>query len=547
MKTIASKIKAKNELGPILHERIPFEDVINDPKLMKPAFDKLSGPQKSALKIFYGLKLNETELKHYNMFRGNAKFDELGYVKEVEPATDYLPREHDEAVVVFGRRSAKTSNFLAFILVYEAIFGGHTAFRANAKQQIASFVVAQKLDIAQAIIRDFVEPLISSSPLMAAEIVVDNTEGILLRNGHRIVPAPPIIKNFRYFAIPVVVMDEAAFWYKDAESANPDYEVLRAVEPAQMQFPDRKIAIGSTVWSKEGIIWEAKNAGIYGSKLPDDDERKERYRHTLVLVAPTPAMENPLLQRGWFARQFLKDPEAYKREILNIASDAVSGLFTEQLLLRATDNAPQERQPICEDPPFYVGAIDPAFRGDDFAFTIGHYDREKGYVQDFLRYWTPEKGSKLSPGLILDEIAAINKKYNVDVLYSDQYQLESLQELASDRNMSIIGIDFTASSKAKIFGSFLVLMRNNRVHLLREKKMLGQFATIQKIIGHGGYMRISAPAGKHDDLVLVTVLNAYMAIKFVSDVKAEIKTEPTPYEIIMAKLMAPKNPEDEYL
>jgi hypothetical protein len=436
-------------------------------------------------------------------------------------------------------------------LAYEAVLGGHTAWRGNAKQQIASFIVAQKLDIAQAIISDFVEPIISSSKLMEKEIVRINTEGIELKNGHLIKPAPPVIKNFRYFAIPVVAMDECAFWYKDAEAANPDFEVVRATSPAQAQFPYRKQVIASTIWSKEGIIWEAKNAGMYGHKLPEDDDQKEKYRHTMVLQAPTPAMENPLLHRKWFEKEQKKDPEAYNREILNIAINAVSGLFTDAVINAATQDAPQVREAKADM--FYVGAIDPAFRGDDFSFTIGHYERDRGFVQDFLKKWTPQQHIKLNPSLILDEIKADMKTYNLDTVYSDQYQLESLQQLAIDRDISIIGMDFTANSKAKVFGSFQQLMRNSRVHLLRNKEMKQQFGFIQKIVGHGGYVRISAPIGKHDDLVTVVVLCAAMAIRFEqsatkTDEEDDTRTK-TPYEKVMAQLKAnaDKKEDSEFL
>ena len=525
--------------------RVPFEEVINEPLLLAKAWQRLSPPQQSALKIFYGLELDEEGLRHYNMFREQATYDDLGFVKHVEPALDYVPREHDEAWAIMGRRSAKTSNFLSFILVYEALLGGHTAF-ASPKQQIASFIVAQKLDVAQAIIRDFIEPLVSSSKLLEKEIVKNNADGIVFRNGHKILPAPPVIKNFRYYAIPVVALDECSFWYKDSESANPDYEVVRAISPAQAQFPYKKTVGASTMWTKEGIIWEAKNAGTYGYKLADDDDRKPKFKHSLVLVAPTPAMQNPLLQdRKWFEREYAKDPEAYKREILNIASESVSGLFGETLLRKALENAPTERAPV-EGVNFYIAALDPAFRGDDFTFTIGHYEQKLGFVQDLIKKWSP-KDTKLNPSVILDSIKLDLERYHVETVYSDQYQLESLQQLALDRGFSIIGMDFTANSKTKIFGSFLQLLRNDRVKLLRDYEQFQQFLWIQRTIGHGGYVRISAPVGKHDDLVMVTVLCAAMAIRFEPERDVERKGEPTPFERIMAGLNKKPEQDAEFL
>lgn len=544
-----------------LSQRIPFEEAVNEPLLLQKAFLRLSRPQQVALKTFYGLPLTDGELDDYAMFMGRADFDSLGYVKSTE-RIPYDPLEHDEAVAIFGRRSAKTSSFLAFIAVYEALLGGHMAFASN-KQEVVIFIVAQKLDVAQAIIRDFVEPLVSTSKLLEKEIKGQNTEGLRFANKMRIAPAPPSVKAFRYFAIPVALVDEAAFYYKDADSANPDYEVIRAIEPAQAQFPNHKMVIASTVYTKQGIVWEAKEAGSYGRNLPDDDDRKAKFAHTLVLQAPTPAMQNPAIELGggrqWFERQQRKDPEAYDREILNKASDAISGMFTEDQLRSAMKDAPKRRpcerqltrpsgEVYCDPEWFYVAALDPAFRGDDFAFTIGHYDPNKGFVQDLLKKWTP-KFAKLSPAAILDEIKVDLDSYHIEAVYSDQYQLESLQQLAADRNFSIIGQDFTANSKSKMFGSFQQLLRNNRIFLLRDFDMLQEFLWTQKTVGHGGYIRVSAPVGKHDDLVMVTVLCAYMAIRFepLATEKKNIYDEPAPFDRIMQSIMAKKNAKEEWL
>lgn len=537
--------------------RIPFEEAISDAKLLRSAWVKLSHPLQTALKVFYGLELDEQGLKDLAMFRGQATFDSLGFVTHVEPFPNYHPVEHDDAVAIFGRRSTKTSGFLAFSAVYEALLGGHTEF-VGKKQEAVIFIVAQKLDVAQAILRDFVEPIIASSPLLEKQIKRHNTEGIQLKNGIRIAPAPPSIKAFRYFAIPAVYIDEAAFFYKDAESANPDYEVIRAVEPAQAQFPNRKLVVASTIYTKQGIVWDAKEAGCYGEKLPDDDERKPKFKHTLVLTAPTPAMMPGWMPaaggRKWFERQLLKDAEAYDREILNKASDTVSGMFSEELMRKAILDAPAQRpceawnteNKSCDPSHYYVAALDPAFRGDDFAFTIGHYEREKGFVQDLLKKWSP-KDAKLNPATILDEVKIDLDLYKVEAVYSDQYQLESLQQLAIDRGFSIVGQDFTANSKAKMFGSFLQLMRNGRIKLVRNFEQFQQFMWTQRTVGHGGYIRVSAPVGKHDDLVMVTVLCANMAIRFepISDTKPDYK-EPLPFDRIIQSLAAKKD-KSEYL
>jgi hypothetical protein len=61
-------------------------------------------------------------------------------------------------------------------------------------------------------------------------------------------------------------------------------------------------------------------------------------------------------------------------------------------------------------------------------------------------------------------------------------------------------------------------------------------------------VRISAPQGKHDDLVTVTVLCAAMAIKFESfgkPVEEDENRVKTPYEKIMAQLNAQSKKEED--
>lgn len=535
-----------------LVERIPFEVAINDKRLFKKKFDSLSIPQKTALKAFYGIDLDEQELEYWAMFQGNAKFDHLGFLESTTP-TEYEPTEYDEAWVIFGRRSAKTSGFLAWILAYESTLGGHESFKGE-KQEIASFFVAQKLDIAQAALRDFVEPIIASSPITEKMIIDSNIKGIKLKNEHNILPAPPVIKNFRYYAIPVAVLDECAFWYKDADSANPDYEVIRAIEPAQGQFINRKMIGASTVWTKEGIIWEAANAGTFGKKLPEDDEQRDRFSNALVLMAPTAALQNPVFNmdgkkdggRKWLQKQFKKDPDAFSREYLVKFSDAISGLFKESMLRKATEGSPTVHPPKVG--PYYIATCDPAFRGDNFTFCIGHYERERGYVQDVIKAWSPSKGEKLKPSVILDAIKVDLKQYNIDVLYSDQHQLESLQELAADRDISMVGIDWTGASKPRMFATFLRLMRDERIKLLRNAEQMQEFLFIQKIVGSANSVRISAPQGKHDDHVTVTVMNAALAIKFESSsTSVEEKKEETLFDRVMKHRMRKPEPDSEFL
>ena len=93
--------------------------------------------------------------------------------------------------------------------------------------------------------------------------------------------------------------------------------------------------------------------------------------------------------------------------------------------------------------------------------------------------------------------------------------MEALKELALDRGFVIQGQDFTANSKAKIYGSFQTLLRTDRVRLLSNKEQRQELLGIEKHVGSGGNIRIGARVGNHDDLATVVVLCANKVIGLV--------------------------------
>lgn len=540
-----------------MNTRIPFAEAIDHDLLLKKQFygngtrdfPGLSLPVRTALKIFYGLPLaTKEELDIWALFQGNALFDELGYPTKITPL-DYIPREWPEVVPIWGRRSGKTSQFMAFSFAYEATCGGHLDF-VGKKQECAMFLTAQTSQYASDFILQFVLPLIEDSPLLASRIAKPpNSDGILLSSGIvgndrkiHIRPAPPNIKAFRGPAIPLIGMDEVGFWYKDAESANPDYEVERAVVKAQGQFPFRKKIVTSTPWTKEGIVFDAYSAGTGGRKHKNPAKRA-KFKHTLVLHAPTPALQNPTLTREWFEQDRAQDPEAYVRETLAQFVDAVDGIFTEAMVRKSMDGNPStiEGAELADRPPkpgvMYVAAMDPAFRRDAFAFKLFHWEPNRGVVEDVTRRWQARSRKEpLKPGLILDEIKVILDRYGIVNVVSDQFHIDSIQQLAQDRNFSVEFVNFSAASKAKIFGTTLMLFRQNNLWLLDDDETFHELITIQKINMPGGGLQIAAPANRHDDMAVVTALGAWRASQLRgAEPEAEEKSKaPTPFERMQA-------------
>lgn len=492
---------------------IPFADVVADPKLMGPIWATLSLPQQTALKIFYGLPLEGRELDVWAIFNDSVTYDELGYPLSVVPVP-YEPKEYDLLVGILGRRAGKSSTLTAFAVLYEILFGGHMDHVTPGQDVVVPYI-AQDLATAKANMI-YIALLAKQVPLLDQQIVSSSRDKIEFRNGITVLPEPPAIKTGRGFAMPVVIGDEVGFWYRTAEAANPDYEVQRAVSYAQLQFPRAKQFLISTPYTEEGLLYDYWKAGTGGMKLPVED--RAEYEDALVLQASTAAMENPKITRKRLAKLQKDDPDAFIRESLTRFVAAISGFLPLELVERATrgHGTARTRQQNEEHGlrPLYVAAMDPAFRHDTFAFTIFHVDQHGVVVQDLLKTWTPDQklGIRLDPAEILRELGQICQQWGISTIYSDQYQLEALQQLALQHSLSIIGNDFTGKSKAKMYGSLLHLLRTDKLHLLDLPVVYQQLTQLQKKLNAMGHVQIAAPQGRHDDVASVIALGTTVAL-----------------------------------
>jgi len=494
---------------------LPLSEVIDDAKLMKPCWESLSRPQQVCIKAFYGLPLTEPEdLAIWSILHDAVVYDALGYPQSIT-VYPYVPKEYSVFVGILGRRAGKSAAITAFMALYEILFGGHLE-HITAGQDVIVPYIAQDLATAKANM-GHIELMAAKSKSLKAQIKNATRDKIEFANGITVLPEPPAIKTGRGFAMPIVIGDEVGFWYRTSEAANPDYEVQRAVSYAQLQFPRAKQILISTPYTEEGLLWDYWKAGTGGHKLPLDE--RSQFEETLVLQASTAAMENPRITRKRLTKIQQEDPEAFIRESLARFVSAISGFIPPELVVEAIQKNVKERKKADNEvgavQPMYIGAMDPAFRHDSFAFTIFHMDATGAIIQDVLRLWTPDKKLKitLDPLVIIAEISQLVKDWALTFVFSDQYQLEALQQLAQQHGFSIIGNDFTGKSKAKMYGSLLQLLRTKKLFLLDLPVVYQQLTQLQKKLNAMGGVAIAAPAGKHDDVASVIALGCSAALQ----------------------------------
>lgn len=473
------------------------------------------------------------------MGQGECAYDDLGYVTHTKPL-DYHPKRYSEGWFICGRRAGKSDSLASTIVAYEAALGGHEA-HVRQGQQALCFQIAQDLRMARYSL-GFIRATLEASPICSKLITQITADRIDLKTGLTIAVVPPTLKGVRGYANPVTVMDEVGVWFQDADAANPDYEIWRAVKPGQLQFPNKLLVGISSPWNKAGLLFQYAEAGTDGRHASESE--RDRYKDCLVWHGTTAGMGNPRVTRDWLQLESNRDPRAFERECLAIFQDSVSGFLSSELLKRAIDRDPAgktivERAPAKNN--FYVAAIDPAFRRDAFALCIAHADVNGSVVVDLIRRWIPEKGQPLNPQSVFAEIIPLLKSYRISIVTSDQYHLDTLQQLALTHNFTIEGVPFTAVNKASIYGNLQQLLNQGRLHLIDHPEALKELRSLERTLTRTGLVQIHAPMGLHDDCASAIALAAHKTSWMLPAVEKKPFVEPTYHERITAQIARKKS------
>ena len=147
--------------------------------------------------------------------------------------------------------------------------------------------------------------ILEASPILRKMIVNIKTYSIELRTSHGPVEIQVLPANFRSIrgrAICAALIDESAFLRQD-ESAQPDIEILHAIQPALGRFGRQAVLlIASTVYRKVGILYDGW-LSYFGKDTPE----------ALCWLAPTLTM-NPSFDASIIEEEIAKDPEKAQAE-----------------------------------------------------------------------------------------------------------------------------------------------------------------------------------------------------------------------------------------
>lgn len=378
-----------------------------------------------------------------------------------------------EAVVIAGRRSRKSA-VGALVAVYAAICRDH-------RQHLAAGAVARVLicacDKDQAgEVLGYVRGVLESHPALARRVVRVTATAVELGNRTRIEVVAKAFRNIRGRTVVAAVFDELAFWRSD-ESANPDREVLRAVQPAMATVPGSLLLMLSSPYARRGLLWE-RFRDDYGKPSP-----------CLVWRAPTLTM-NPLVDPAVVERAYRDDPVAAAAEWGGEFRTDVETFVDAELVAGLAREAPLELRPVAGIS--YVAFADPSGgRGDAFALAVAHREGEH-VVVDVVRQRRPP----FDPGAVVTEFAALMRAYGVRVVVGDRYAGEWVATAFRAH-----GVEYrpAAMTRSELYVEMLPLLTRGLAELPPDRVLLAQLSALERRTGRGKDV-IDHPPGAHDDL-----------------------------------------------
>jgi hypothetical protein len=437
-------------------------ECMDDPNLFAPWF---AGPSwavwRAILKGAFALPMSEAEVE---LFRG---------VAERDPPT----RRVRELWIIAGRRSGKDS--VASLIA--AWFGAFQDYSDVLRPGEVASILCLASDKNQAgIVRKYTAGYFAECKMLQPLVSRETTDGFELNTGAEITVIANNYRAVRGRSIALAILDECAVW-RSEESASPDTETFAALVPGMATIPDSMLIGISSPYKRSGLLYD-KWREAFGKN--DDD--------VLVIRAPTLTM-NPTLNPAIIDTDMARDPARARAEWFAEWRDDIASYLPRELIESAVDDGVLVRPPVPGTK--YVAFADPSGGvADSFTMAVAHAEKS-GIV-------------------VLDNLVEIKPPFNVTVAtrqVADVLKTYGLQEVSGDRYAAgwvvdafdKCGIKYRHSERDRsaVYADALPLFTAGRARLLDNKRLVNQFAGLERKVSPGGRDRIGHPerSGHHDD------------------------------------------------
>jgi hypothetical protein len=180
----------------------------------------------------------------------------------------------------------------------------------------------------------------------------------------------------------------------------------------------------------------------------------------------------PMLNPYWWTPERCaalreRDPVAYRTDVMGEFADPESSMFSSALIEGATRAEPAELEP---NPLWsYSAAMDPATRGNSWTLVIATCTGTEGLIRKYsialAVQWTGSKLSPLSPEAVLGEIAAVCRRYGLEVVWTDQWAADALRDLANRVGLAVMEERVTEQRKLEMYEALKLRLESGELEL----------------------------------------------------------------------------------
>jgi hypothetical protein len=436
-------------------------DALDDPALFGPWF---SGPSwaiwKIIIKAAFGIRLSRSERKIFVSVAGR------------DP-----PRKRvRELWIIAGRRAGKDSIASAIA----AWFASFVDYSGKLRPGEVASVLSLAVDRAQARIQlRYTRAYFERVELLRGLVTRETSDGIELSTGAELTILANNFRSTRGRSIAYASLGKCAFW-RSEDSASPDTETYQAIVPGLATLPGSMLIGISSPYRRAGLLYE-KWRNHYGK--PDDD--------ALVIQAPTRVL-NPTIPQRIVDDALARDPAAARAEWLAEWRDDIAAFLDRELIEASVDRAVllRPRVPGVK----YVAGCDPSGGvSDSFCASVAHAEGEAVIVDSLIEIQAP-----FNPTSATKQIADTLKSYGLSECTGDRYSASWVVDAFAKH-----GIQYKHSDRDRsaIYADVLPLFTAGRARMLDSRKLVTQFANLERRTSPTGRDRINHPSnsGSHDD------------------------------------------------
>jgi hypothetical protein len=380
------------------------------------------------------------------------------------------PRKRVKSLYVVGGRRGGKDSVASLLAVYAAtIEEAHLGRLRPGEKALVQLLACDREQ--SKIVLSYIRAFFEEIPDLKSMVISETRNGFELSNGVVISITTNSFRQVRGATILLSIFDEAAYW-RSEETVNPDRETYRAVMPGLATIPDSMLIVISSPYRKSGLLYD-KWKQHFGK---DSDD--------VLVIQATSAQLNPTLDPSIVEQAMEDDPAAARSEYLGEWRNDLASFIDIEMIEACVDRGVVVR-PYRRDIT-YCGFVDASSGAGADSFCVGIAHRDKGTDQIVLDC-IHEVRPPFSPSAAIAEVAALLKTYNVLVVTGDKYAPGFVVEGFAFNKIRYV---YTERDRSQIYVEALPLLTSGRARLVQNKRMMVQFASLERKTSPGGRDRI---------------------------------------------------------